>query len=134
MRFTSALPPKADIREGAAKRLLMTLSGRQPLGRRVKGNVIVFTDPLHDEEPAGTAIFARHLMRGLGRHGEGLTCLQFVPLGEVQRFHHHRAIETGEGVRDSRVGVPGPFWPLPKVRICTRTSGVSTIQTRSSMT
>ncbi len=27
LRFTSALPPKADIREGAAKRLLMTQSG-----------------------------------------------------------------------------------------------------------
>ena len=27
MRFTSALPPKADIREGATKRLLMVESG-----------------------------------------------------------------------------------------------------------
>ncbi len=31
MRFTSASPPKADIREGAAKRLLMTLSRHSAL-------------------------------------------------------------------------------------------------------
>ena len=84
-------------------------NGRLPSPQRVKGNEIVFTDPLHDEEPARATILARHLMWGLGRHGEGLTRLQLVPQDNVQRFHHHQATETGEGIGDGRVRVPGNF-------------------------
>ena len=84
-------------------------NGHLPSHRRVKGNEIVFTDPLHNEEPARAAILARHLMWGLGRHGEGLNRLQLVPPGNVQRFHHHQATDTGEGVGDGRLQVPGNF-------------------------
>ena len=84
-------------------------NGHLPSHRRVKGNEIAFTDPLHNEEPARAAILARHLMWGLGRHGEGLTRLQLVPPGNVQRFHHHQATDTGEGVGDGRLQVPGNF-------------------------
>ena len=86
-------------------------NGRLPSPQRVKGNEIVFTDPLHDEAPARATILTRHLMWGLGRHGEGLTRLQLVPHDNVQRFHHHQATETGEGVGDGdgRVRMPGNF-------------------------
>ena len=84
-------------------------NGRLPSPRRVKGNEIVFTDPLHNKEPARAAILARHLMWGLGQHVEGLPRLQLIPPGNAQRFHHHQATETGEGVGDGRVRVLGNF-------------------------
>ena len=109
-------------------------NGRLSSPRHVKGNEIVFTDPLHDEKPARAAILAHHLMWGLGQHGKGLTRLQFVLPGNVQRFNHHQPPRQVKVSVTAVCECQGTSWPLPKVRIYTRTSGVSTIHCRSSMT
>ncbi len=65
MRFTSALPPKADIREGAAKRPLMTQSGHSALLTNVVADDAT-GEAGQDRREGGQPWQVRHLSVGRG--------------------------------------------------------------------
>ncbi len=69
----SALPRKADIREGAAKRLLMTQSGHSALLTNVVADDAT-GEAGQDRRQGGPARSVRHLSACRGRDPENLVC------------------------------------------------------------